>query len=369
MAKKVLFFVLILAAAAAGVWFARGKLKKPSVSVSRKFKVSPIRFGGTLDYSAGTSKEAVEAQMALLDELGIRTVRTIFFDCGNDFWFMNDHLLEAAKRHSIEVVFILEPQVDLKKPVKQSDLPIAAIDCGSYKPGKQKGSKPVDLEQFGYEYAKTIVGNYKDRVKYWQMLNEIGGTAMTSNADGRLPEQFDQKIYERLRAFLKGAARGIAEADPKAKRIINNQWLHVGMLDLIAKDKIPFEVIGWNWFVDDIDMTKVEYTPGQFFNLHEELQKRKQTTGAKEIWLSEFNKDHGSFEGKEKEQADYLALKLPELRDSKVFSAIFIHELFDKPAQKLEQDRHWGIIEVQTTPVVKLTPKPAAQVVSEIISE
>ncbi|MBI3261232.1 hypothetical protein HYZ64_02565, partial [Candidatus Berkelbacteria bacterium] len=134
-------------------------------------------------------------------------------------------------------------------------------------------------------------------------------------------------------------------------------------------DKIAFDIIGWNWFADDIDMGRVEYAPGQLFNLYEELEKRKVTTGAKEIWLSEFNKDHGSFEEKEREQADYLGRKLPELINKKVFSGIFIHELFDKPDEKLERDRHWGIIEVQPEPNLKLTLKPAAQVISEIIKE
>jgi len=369
--KKLIFFLIVLAAAGGGIWFASRRVAKPSLSISvpQKLKASPVRFGGTLDYSAGQTKEAVDDQLALLSKLGIRTVRTRYLDCSFANWFMNDQLLQAAKRHNIEVVFILEPQIDFKKPVRQSDLPTAAVECGSVKIGKQKGAKPVDLEQYGYEYTKAIVSAYKEQVKHWQLINEVGGTAMTGNADGQLAEQFDKKIYQRLAAFLKGASKAVKEVDPTAKRVINNQWLHVGMLDLIAADKIEFEVIGWNWFVDDIDMTKVEYAPGQFLNLFDELTKRKSTTGAKEIWLSEFNKDHGSFEGKEKEQADYLALKLPQLADSKVFSAIFIHELYDKPAEKLEQDRHWGIIEVQTEPELKLTPKPAAQVVSEIIQE
>lgn len=369
--KKVIFFLVIVLAGVAGVAFATRQFAKPSVSISipKKLKASPIRFGGTLDYSAGQTKEAVEAQLKLLGQLGIRTVRTKYLDCGFTNWFMNDQLLEAAKRNNIEVVFILEPQIDFKKPVKKSNLPTAAIDCGSVTIGKQKGTSPVDLEQYGYDYTKAIVEKYQDQVSYWQLINEVGGTAMTGNADGRLPEQFDKTIYKRLAAFLKGSSRAVAEADPSAKRIVNNQWLHVGMLDLLAQDKIAFDIIGWNWFVDDIDMGSVEYAPGQYFNLFEELEKRKSTTGAKEIWLSEFNKDHGSFEEKDKEQADYLGRKLPELIGKKVFSAIFVHELFDKPAEKLEQDRHWGIIEVETSPTIKLTPKTAAQVVSEIVQE
>jgi len=369
--KKVIFFLVIVIAGVAGVAFATRKLTKSSISISipKKLKASPIRFGGTLDYSAGQTKEAVDAQLKILGQLGIRTVRTKYLDCGFTNWFMNDYLLEAAKRNNIEVVFILEPQIDFKKPVKKSNLPTAAIDCGSVTIGKQKGSAAVDLEQFGYEYTKAVVGKYSSQVKYWQLINEIGGTAMTANADGRLPEQFDKIIYKRLAAFLMGSSKAVAEVDPTAQRIINNQWLHVGMLDLLAQDKIAFDIIGWNWFVDDIDMGMVEYAPGQLFNLYEELEKRKVITGAKEIWLSEFNKDHGSFEGKEKEQADYLGRKLPEIISKKVFSAIFIHELFDKPAEKLEQDRHWGIIETQPEPNLKLTPKPAARVISEIIQE
>ncbi|MBI3495174.1 hypothetical protein HY065_00945 [Candidatus Berkelbacteria bacterium] len=369
--KKLLFFLIILAAATGGVFYARHRIAGISLTIApaRSKKTSPIRFGGTFRYAAGTSKEAIDAQLALLEQLGIRTIRTIYYDCGNANWFTDDELLAAAKKHNIDVVFILEPRIDLKKAVKTSDLPIGATDCGSKTIGNQKGTGTVNLEQFGYDYAKEIVTKYKDQVTYWQLLNEIGGTAMTGNADGRDPAQFDKAIYGRLRAFLKGAAAGVRDGDPKAQRIINNQWLHVGMLDLIAQDKIPFEIIGWNWFVDKQDMQKVEYAPGQYFDLIAALKARKQTTGAKEIWLSEFDRDHGSYQQRGNDQATYLKTKLPQLIDTKTFSGIFIHELFDKPEEKLDQDKHWGIIEVATNPVLKLTPKPAAAAVSELIKK
>lgn len=369
--KKLLFFLIILGAALGGVLYGRSRIANTSLSIAttRIKKTAPVRFGGTFSYAAGTSKETIDAQLALLEQLGIRTIRTIYYDCGNAIWFTNDQLLAAAKKHNIDVVFILEPRIDLKKTVKKTDLPSGATDCGSKQIGNQKGTGPVDLEQFGYDYAKEIVTKYKDQVTYWQLLNEIGGTAMTGNADGRDPAEFDKAIYGRLSAFLKGAARGVRDGDPKAQRIINNQWLHVGMLDLIARDKIPFEIIGWNWFVDKQDMQKVEYAPGQYFDLIAALKQHEQTTGAKEIWLSEFDRDHGSYQQTNNEQTTYLQTKLQQFIDNKTFSGIFIHELFDKPQEKLDQDRHWGIIEVATQPALKFTPKPAAAVVSALIKK
>jgi len=109
----------------------------------------------------------------------------------------------------------------------------------------------TDPYQEGYKQAKEIATRYKGKVKYYQLLSESASTALKGGQyPGTSEDQYDSTKYEKIKEWLKGASKGIRESDSKAKIIITDQWTHFAFFEMIKRDKVDYDILGWDWFSD-----------------------------------------------------------------------------------------------------------------------
>ena len=114
-------------------------------------------------------------------------------------------------------------------------------------------TKPIldikDTYQDGNTVGKEIATHYKGKIKYYQLMSEQGSTALKgSSYSGEKESDYDKAKYEKVREWMKGASAAIRKVDPNAKLIITDQWTHTAYFDMLARDKVDFDIIGWDWY-------------------------------------------------------------------------------------------------------------------------
>lgn len=281
-----------------------------------------FHWGVVGNYTLGDSFDSFLIQAALTKQLGAQWFRVGVSPQEKNF-STSDQIVRALTESKIEPVMIIGP--DLSKMLSRTDYSA--------------------IEREAQDLAFKTATHFKGKVHYYQINNEVGSTCLKDNWDGWNPDSYDPQKYAVVSSWLRGANKGIIIADRQAKRIINDQWQHVGIFELLARDGIQYEIIGWDWYHENPDLTKVEYAPGQYRNIPEKLK-----TFNKEIWFVEANRTHGSYKDAETAQADYIEKIALAAYQSGIFKAFFVHDIIDKPAENLEQDRNWGLVKVKKGP-------------------
>ena len=111
-----------------------------------------------------------------------------------------------------------------------------------------KSKKPYDE---GYALGKKLAGKLTGQVIYYQLMSEPASTALKGGQyTGTKETDYDPAKYQIVMNWLKGASDGVKAADPSAKVVINDQWTHFAFFDMINRDGVKFDVLGWNWFSD-----------------------------------------------------------------------------------------------------------------------
>jgi Glycosyl hydrolase catalytic core len=185
--------------------------------------------------------------------------------------------------------------------------------------------------------------------------------------DGDKECHYQPERYARVKALLSGLSSGIKEGDPSAKRMFSGNWLHSGFFKRLKKDNVPFEILGWHWYWQDI--TNIDGKGRDFLGeLHQDFP---------EIWLTEFNRAHGDQKTKDdptrvpEDQRKYLEEKMAAYQKDPRIGAIFAYELLDQPAMA-GSEKAFGLFNVvnqdancQQNCRQKLgAPKPAASVIT-----
>ncbi|OGD65735.1 hypothetical protein A3F08_02955 [Candidatus Berkelbacteria bacterium RIFCSPHIGHO2_12_FULL_36_9] len=193
-----------------------------------------------------------------------------------------------------------------------------------------------DSYQAGYEQANKIANHYKN-VNYFQLSNEPASGALKPNWPGVDQDSYDIEKYKKIASWLKGAAKGINDANPKAEKIITGHWLHIGFFNLLINDNVDFEIIGWDWHQEDWNLTKVE-NQGKTYNLLEMLPKLK-----KDLWITEAGLYRGSLNGEDK-QAEYISELAEQVYNSHLFKGFCTFMLYDEAHKQGTEDEGLGII-------------------------
>lgn len=310
---------------------------KPAAVVKKT--TSNFIWGGTYQPALEWTQADISSELKMVHDNGINYIRFVYVPLNNPDTSMADFVFKAAQDNNIKVVLILEPQ-------------------------NLNFSNNLNYQKIGSDYASEAIKRFGNQVDYYQLANEVGGAALKSG-DGQTFSQFDTIKYKHIKDMVNGMISSIKKSDFGAKTIISNQWLHYAILDKLIADKVNFDIIGWNWFPAGIDMDKVQYAPGKSINMLVKLAGYN-----KVVWLTEFNRDHGS-NGNNGEtlQAQYLQDKLTKYYKSGVFNAIFVHSMFDsKPdGNTQDKDMHWGIF--ATPNITSHQTKKAVEVYSKIIKQ
>lgn len=216
-------------------------------------------------------------QFEALKALGVTTVR-VDYSTKNEQ--LNQKVLELAKQNGMEVVFII---------------PFGPNDIFTDK----------NLSNNAYNYVSTIVKRYPDQ-QIWQLGTEVASVALkNSGLHGVDAVDYPEDKYKAVSTWLMAATKATKDVNPSAKRLLNDQWVHVGFFDRFIKEGGQFEIIGWNWFSDmgtNIEKPTLDAKTNQTYNLMDKLKSYK-----KEIWLTEVNRRGGDADGNSKAQADYIA--------------------------------------------------------------
>jgi hypothetical protein len=194
------------------------------------------------------------------------------------------------------------------------------------------------------------------------MGNEPGNSALKPSWSGATEDSYEDEKYVAVSAWLKGASNAISANNKSAKKIITGNWLGAAFFEKLTKDKIKFDIIGWDWFGEtDNDITTAKADEDNVPIL-DRLARLK-----KDIWLTEC----GITGKNENEQATYLSNFVKETSQKDYIKAIFVGVFFDQSHLAGTDGQYDGIYSIVNTGADKYTfgkPKQAYQTFKQIIS-
>jgi hypothetical protein len=246
--------------------------------------------------------------------------------------------------------------------------------------GCRSDAAPEEIQKSSEDFARWAATRYKGKITHWELSNELDIFAMIrkgetdrnskvwewGDGDGNVPEQFEEVRYAKVRAELRGLNKGVKSVNPKALTIIDCAgWLHYGFFErLVNEDKVHFDILGWHWYSEMGDMTKVKGN----FNVLEKLK-----SYGKPIWITEIDRRGGSMGGNEAEQASYMTGVAKQMMSYPGVKALFVYELFDEPYFGADNpESHFGMIETVMGDDGKWKPgkkKPVFDAMRKIIIE
>ena len=243
---------------------------------------------------------------------------------GADFTKM-DLLLGRAQAHGVQLLPILLPMVDRG----HDDL--------------------TTIYRKSRDMAFNFVSRYKASIHVWELSNEqdvytfhkVGDAGWVPGASGgEQITDYDPQRYAIAAAVLRGLADGVRAADSDALRVINfGGWLHIGFLQRIENDGIPYDILALHWYQGMGEMTCVgEGAPCPATLKHFNVVQRMQAiTHGKPLWITETNYSpvtSKSVEANTATEATYLPSALQKYVNSPrvyPFQTIIIYELLDEP--------------------------------------
>jgi len=355
--KKFLIIVLVLAVAI-GIGLVAGRIIKNKtgglsptalLNVTSKTPATPKFVWGVQGgaYVLNRLKdpyriENVDKQIKSLKELGVNTVRVNLEISRQDSPFQitpqeaaNDDYISKLSQAGFDIVLVLDPDVP------------QTIGKANY-------------EQEGYKLASYAAKRYRDKVKYFQVANEVSGTIAKPQGytgktfKGENNIDYSQERYDAILGWAKGMSRGIREQSKNAEILLCGHWILYDIVQKLANDKVDFDIIGWSWYSSDgVDPTQREFNYGQSLNLAEKLNQIK-----KDVWIIEANRDAGSYNKQtkksdsqgEQEQGQYLAQVLDNIYKSGYFKGFFVFTLLDNPVAEEQNNpevAHLGLVEVK----------------------
>jgi hypothetical protein len=219
-------------------------------------------------------------------------------------------LVKAAKKKNagIEILPVITPRYDLNKAPAEA------------------------LYQQAYKLAFTLVSQFKDQIRVWELGNELENYAiikpceMQDNgvqyncewgpAGGVGSLDYYGPRWVKVSAVLKGLSDGAIAADPTVRKAMGTAgWGHLGAFKLMERDGIAWDISVWHMYGQNPEWA------------FKELAKFGHP-----IWVTEFNHPEGSKESEEK-QAQGLRDWMTRLRKlSAVYDleAAHIYELMDE---------------------------------------
>jgi len=305
--KNVIIYVLVVLVIAGGIlggYFYSKNKAKDSAATTARINKEPFLWGVTVrpHALAKYTPKTWTAQINLVKELNVKYVRMAWqYDAKPNPIKFADTLMKEIDAQKLSVYMIVENKTELAKT-----------------------SNPY---QDGYDSAFEIASHYKGKIKYYQLLNEAGSSALKGGQySGEKESDYDPVKYKNIRDWLKGASDGIKKADPSAYRIITDQWTHFAFFEMIARDGVDYDIVGWDWFSDMGFMGDKKMSDGR--TPLEHLQELN-----KPIILAEVNyrptgpSDNQQVDGAK--QAEFMSQMAEWAYNTKIIKGFFILELMD----------------------------------------
>lgn len=178
----------------------------------------------------------------------------------------------------------------------------------------------------GLVYGMNFAKRYKNYFDYYEVGNEEGINVIVGpHVDGDIINHYDPAKPKKVMPYFKGVCEAIKKADPNAKIIINEGWVHYGFFDLLKMYKVKYDIIGYHAYSDMGDVNRARKN---FGNVLDTLNRKF----GKRIWVTEFNVRNGSSLKDDSAQRSWFIRNLKTMHSSKFVDAVFIYELLDQPA-------------------------------------
>lgn len=248
----------------------------------------------------------LEQQMDYLVDLGLKSYRVDISSA--DAAPRLAQLVQTAKKSDIEILPVITPPFDLDKGTGEA------------------------LYRQAYKLAFTLVSQFKDQIKVWELGNEMENYAiirpceMQQNgaqyscewgpAGGVGPLEYHGPRWAKVSAVLKGLSDGAIAADPTVRRALGTAgWGHLGAFELMQRDGIKWDISVWHMYGED---------PEWAF--------KKLAEYGRPIWVTEFNHPYGSKESEESQASGLRRWikRLQELSGPYNVEAAHIYELIDE---------------------------------------
>ncbi len=259
----------------------------------------PFMWGVNVNPSAigNYSIDTWTQQMAFVNQLGPKWIRLSFDNQPSNKFQIFDEMINTANRQGISVY----------------------LGLGSTKPV----TSITDTYRDGYNVGLEVASHYKGKIKYYQLMSEQGSTAIRGpQYSGENESDYDAAKYAKVRDWMKGASTAIRKVDPNAYLVITDQWTHYAYFQMLLRDKVNFDIIGWNWFGDmGLMGTKKLQNGGLLID--------KLKSFDKPIILAEVNYRPGRSGMDEQKQADFIQKMGDWAYRSGVIKGFFVHELVD----------------------------------------
>lgn len=335
-----ILIIVIVLAAWGGYYFSRGS----GVKTIRNLQ-QPFLWGTTMRPFALAvySKSNWAKQLDLQKNAGIQYARVGWV---NDSKYSNfqfhDALIKAIKDKGLSVYFGFEDNNNI--------------------------FTVADPYQAGYDMAYKISNHYKGQIKYYQLLNEAAsGSLKGGQYSGENQSDYDMVKYNKTKEWLKGASDGIKKGDPAANRIITDQWLHFAFFEMLKRDGVNYDILGWDWFSDMGFMGDKLAGDGRAV-----LDHLKDFN--KPIILVEVNARPEGKNGQGGQNEDKQAAFIQQMADwaygTGVIKGFFVHELID--SQTKTYTDYYGLISVKKDEAGKIVPgepRKAYYVLKDIIAK
>lgn len=191
----------------------------------------------------------------------------------------------------------------------------------------------------GYKVASEAAERYKGKIKYYQILNEIGGTVVKGpEFSGESENDVDRQKYNNVKEWIRGAVTAVREIDPDAYIIIDSFWTHYAVIDMLIKDGINFDILGWNWYSDMKQMGDKKLSDDTLL-----IDKLKSYN--KPIILAEVNGTPNDSAMDQDKQAEFITTMANWAYNSGYISGFYVHELVDIAPTSTREAGYFGIME------------------------
>lgn len=343
--KKFLIVLFALIIGGAGGYFAYRYFNKGgsesnenSSKTLADYTDTDFQWGVTMRASAlgNYQPEIWTKQIKLAKKLGVGWARISWDYENKDPFGRNDSVINYLIDNGIQVVLIIE-----QDPKKTN----------------------IDNYQDGYDEGFKIASHYKGKIRFYQMANEGGAqTIKEPTMNGQDESQYDNQKYVPLRDFVRGLSEGIYKADPDAWRIVSTAFTHTGYLDKLIKDKVPFDMIGIDWYDWMGPFGEKKLDSGQL--LYDKMKSYNRP-----LTFMEVNAVPSKKKVDEEAQAETISSTAKWAWQNKDYvKGFYVLELIDNINNKSENAEYFGIVSAKKANVIG-EPRQAYTTYQELIKK
>jgi hypothetical protein len=266
---------------------------------------------------------SVDRQLAYLNDLGLKSYRVNISELRSAPAL--GELIAKAEPLGIAILPVLTPALDLEA------LSAEALRAGAY------------------ELAFALVSQFKQKVRVWELGNELENFAIIQPcekrddgtqypcewgpAGGVGPLDYYGPRWAKVSAVMKGLVEGAAAADPTVRKAMGTAgWGHIGAFERMKRDGIAWDISVWHMYGED---------PEWAF--------KALAAYDRPIWVTEMNHPGGSSKGEE-DQAEGLKrwmLRLAELAPRYRIEAVHLYELMDETYWAPDFEAVMGLVRLE----------------------